>query len=98
MAQWDVHLVSGENYVLDIQNDFLSGVTTRLVVPLLPPDQTPKGYPKLTPAVVVGDVLLYAAVIQMTALPRHTLGPIVAHAESARDDVTRALDMVLAGV
>ncbi|MEM8823077.1 MAG: CcdB family protein [Pseudomonadota bacterium] len=98
MAQWHVHLVDDRDYVLDIQSDFLSGISTRLVVPLLPPDLIPKGYPKLTPLVVVGDVMLHASVVQMTALPRAALGPVIANAESARDDVTRALDMVLAGV
>ena len=43
MAQYDVvRNPEGSGYLLDVQSDLLDGLTTRLVVPLMPQTQAPK--------------------------------------------------------
>lgn len=98
MAQWDVHAVRGGGYALNVQSDLLEPSGTRLVIPLVPASETEGIARRLCPAVLVGDLDLHAMVLLTTALPLVTLGPRIASAEHAREDVTRALDMVLSGV
>ena len=53
MGRYDVYATPGQGgagYVLDVQADFLQGLNTRVVVPLLPPDAAPKPARGLHPA------------------------------------------------
>ncbi|MEM7710180.1 MAG: CcdB family protein [Pseudomonadota bacterium] len=84
-----MHATRGEGPVLEIQSDLVGPVNTRLVIPLVPDD--------LLPPVSIDDGLLHAMVLGLTAIPRAALGPEIADAEESRDEVTRALDMVLSG-
>lgn len=55
MPQFDVYRnVAEPGYLLDCQADFLSGFTTRDVVPLLPPDYAPLPTRRLNPTLRVG--------------------------------------------
>ncbi len=96
MAQWDVHRSEGGLF-LNVQSDLLEGTTTRIVVPLLPSQAPSTAQGRLTPMVVAGDPRLHAHVLSLAAIPISRLGPRIASAEHARDDVTRALDLVLSG-
>jgi toxin CcdB len=52
MARLDVHPMPGkgrEGYVVDVQADLLSHLTTRTVVPLLPEEAVPKPISELNP-------------------------------------------------
>jgi toxin CcdB len=57
MPQFDVYRnVTEPGYLLDCQSDALSGLSTRLVVPLLPPDYAPLPSRRLNPTLrVEGD-------------------------------------------
>lgn len=51
MAQFDVYRNRLEpGYLLDCQSDALSALTTRLVIPLLPPDYAPLPSRRLNPS------------------------------------------------
>lgn len=98
MAQWAVHAMPDEALALDIQSDMIGVTDTRIVMPLVPAEALPTVDRRLLPVVLVGDVQLHGLTPGISAVPRAALGPVVASAEHARDDVTRALDMVLGGV
>lgn len=56
MAQYDVFLnPEGSGYLLDVQSDLLDGLSTRLVIPLLPSSQAPKPAARLNPVMNIKD-------------------------------------------
>ena len=98
MPQWAVHRLGDTNMVLDIQSDMIGAAGTRIVIPLVPKDDLPNVDRRLLPVVLAGDVALHALTLGVTAVPTAALGPALMNAAGAREDVTRALDMVLGGV
>ncbi|UWQ22010.1 CcdB family protein [Jannaschia sp. W003] len=85
-------------HVLVIQNDMLEETGTRIVMPLRRRNEAPPDHPRLQPVILLGDEVWVALALNVATLSLAEIGPLVASAEGARDDVTRALDMVLAGV
>ena len=56
MTQYDVFWnPEGPGYLLDVQSDLLDGLTTRLVVPLMPQTQAPKPAARLNPIVKIAE-------------------------------------------
>lgn len=56
MAQFDVFRnPEGSGYLLDVQSDLLDGLSTRLVIPLLPALQAPRPAARLNPVVNIKD-------------------------------------------
>jgi toxin CcdB len=50
MARFDIFKNEGEvGYLLDVQSDLLSGLNTRVVVPLLPKSSAPSPAQRLNP-------------------------------------------------
>lgn len=88
----------GIPFLLDVQTDLLSGLATRLVVPLYRraayPGQLLAG---LMPAFDVNSELCVAAVAEMAAVPARCLGSEVADAGGRRSDILSALDLLISG-
>ncbi len=84
-------------WLLDVQADFLDHLRTRVVVPLLPPDEVPARIADLHPAFEVQGERLLMATQLMAAVPRRDLGRTVGNLAPQRDDITRALDLLLTG-
>ena len=80
------------------QNDILSEAGTRLVMPVVASSDAPPDHPRLQPKVMVGDDVWVALALNVATLGLAEFGPPIADAKHARDDVTRALDMILSGV
>ncbi|WP_442680181.1 CcdB family protein [Sphingomonas sp. ASY06-1R] len=100
MARLDVHarLDGGAGYLLDVQADLLSGLNTRLVVPLLPLDQAPAPAARLNPVFDIAGrphvmVTQFAAAVHI-----RELGERVAVLSDAHEIVTAALDLLITGV
>jgi toxin CcdB len=55
MAQFDVYRLAGGELALDVQTDLLSGISTRVVIPLLPLHEAPVAHPRLNPIVMVEE-------------------------------------------
>lgn len=98
MARFDVYR-HGERsgYLLDCQADVLNRLNTRLVVPLLPPDEGPLPIARLNPAFRVEekDVVMYtqyAASVPARELRRHVTS--LANEDRA---IMNALDMLISG-
>jgi toxin CcdB len=100
MAHLDVYATPGagrRGYVLDVQAGLLSGLRTRVVVPLQPAHEAPPGMRNLNP---VFDVLgePYVMVTQsLSSVPVKELGKPLMSGAAWRDDVLRALDVLIGG-
>lgn len=75
MARFDMHARrdGGAGYLLDVQADLLSGLNSRLVVPLLPRAEAPTPAARLNPVIDIADapfivVTQFAAAIHVREL------------------------------
>lgn len=100
MARLDVHgrRDGGAGYLLDVQAELLSGLNTRLVVPLLPRAMAPTPAARLNPLVdVAGEP--YVVVTQFTAAVHvRDLGERVTTLADHHDMVMAAIDLLITGV
>ncbi len=99
MAQFDVHQhTAGSSLLLDCQSDLLSHLNTRLIVPLMRPEEAPLPAGRLNPAFAIsGDT--YIMVTQFTgAMETRELGPVVASLAEHDLEITGALDVLISGV
>lgn len=98
MARFDVHPMRGRRgYLLDCQTDYLTGLDTRLMVPLFLLEDFPQAAARLNPRFRVEQ----ADVVMMTqyaaALERRVLGPPIASLAEEHYAIMNALDMLLNG-
>ncbi|WP_162683334.1 CcdB family protein [Rhodobacteraceae bacterium DSL-40] len=96
--QFDVFRMSDGMLVVVIQNDLLDAVRTRVVAPLLPVGRAGPPMRGLNPEFQMGAerVVLMPQLLATLALPE--LGERVGSLAPMRDDIVRALDILLAGV
>jgi len=99
MARFDVYEIKRtiSRYVVDVQADLLVSLGTRVVVPLLPPSLMAAPIRDLNPAVTIGtETFLFHPQLILT-IPRQALRRHVSQLTIERDDITRALDILLTG-
>ena len=97
MACFDIHS-TGSGLVVDVQSDLIEILSTRVVVPLIPPDRAPKPARRLNPIFDLpgpGPVVFVAQYI--AALPRAELGTPTGSLAAERDAIRGALDMLFLG-
>ncbi len=99
MARFDVHPMpgGGEGYVVDVQADLLSHLSTRVVVPLLPEAAVPRPIGELNPVYDVRGVLHVLVTQAIASIPGRELKRSVFGFAEHRDSITRALDFLLVG-
>lgn len=98
MPQFDVYPnVSEPGYLLDCQSDAMSGLSTRLVVPLLPPDYAPVPSRRLNPILRVGEDEVVMMTHFAVAVPRRVLGKSVGSLAQEYTIIMNASDMLLSG-
>ena len=103
MAQFDIHARPGRHpddpihFLLDLQNDLLEGMQTRLVAPLA---TAAAGSPirGLTPTVAVGGQSYLLLTHLMAAVPARTLGELAGSARGQREEIVRAIDLLVTGL
>ena len=98
MAKYDVYRADAGTYLLDCQTDLLSGLNTRLVVPLMPPKGAPVAGARLNPTfdiegITCSMVTQYAAVVLAIDL-RDFVMSLEAHDLA----IDKALDVLISGV
>jgi toxin CcdB len=98
MAQYDVHLGRDGELLLDIQSDALSGLNTRIVVPIMPSQSAPKPLSHLNPEIVLDDVPYRIVTQFMTAVRLADLGKTLGSLKPLDQRVSRALDFLLHGI
>lgn len=99
MARFDVFARPDRapGLLLQVQSDFLDGLDTRVVVPLMPPGLVPRPTRDLHPVFEVDGTRYVMATQLLGALSRHELRGRVANLAHERDSITRALDLLLTG-
>lgn len=104
MAQFDAHRnpirADSEHIplVLDVQNDFLSILPTRIVVPLIRAEQFRNRIERLHPEFLIVGLPLIMVTTEVGVLPRSALGSPVANLLDRRDAIIGAIDMLITGV
>jgi toxin CcdB len=97
VARFDLYAPAAQVYVLDVQADLLTDFGRRVVVPLLPPLRIPKPTRDLHPKLHVDDRPLLMATHLIASMRRVELGRARGNLTHYRDEITRALDMLLTG-
>jgi toxin CcdB len=98
MACFDMHAQESGGYLLDIQANLLSDLSTRVVIPLLPRDQAPKPARTLNPEFDIDGAPHFMVTQFLGAIDRAELGAPVGSLLGRRDDVIRTIDMLLSGI
>jgi toxin CcdB len=99
MARFDVHRRrDGGGYLLDCQADLLSDLSTRFVVPLLPPDTAPKPAVRLNPLLDVGGESHVMVTQFAAAVLKSELGERVDNRREDAEQIIGALDLLITGV
>jgi toxin CcdB len=87
----------GSGYILDVQTDLLSGLNTRVVVPLIEIKDAPKTAKYLNPIFQI-DGNEYAMITQFIAsIPLSELTNPVANLNQHHHEISAALDMIFSG-
>ena len=98
MARFDIFRNEGEaGYLLDVQSDLLSGLNTRVVVPLLPRSSAPSPAQRLNPVFSIEGQELVMATQYMAAVPESELRSGVGRLAEKKDEISAALDMLFVG-
>jgi len=93
--------LAAENYpyLLDVQSELLSGLDTRLVIPLMKKEEIRNAIIKnLNPIARVGGLEYVVVTQQMAAVPKVVVGEKVDHSEFSRTDVLTAIDFLITGI
>ncbi|MCC5946801.1 MAG: CcdB family protein [Bernardetiaceae bacterium] len=98
MARFDVfENEGGSGYLLDVQSDLLSGLNTRVVVPLLPQSSAPSPAQRLNPVFSVEGQEVVMATQYMAAVPEKELRTGVGSLAEKQDEISAALEMLFLG-
>ena len=99
MARLDLHRNrEGSFYLLDVQADILRGLSSRLVIPVLPLDQAPPIAGKLNPMVTIEGVRHSLVTQHMTAVSGKLLGEVVASLVNRDNEIAGAIDLLISGI
>lgn len=96
MAQFDVYRLPNEVLVVDLQTDLIGLDASRVVAPLLEEGGF-AAFPGLTPSVRFEDRNWIVRIPQLAAVPAKDLQDCVGSLQNARDELKRALDILIDG-
>lgn len=99
MARYDVYRTRNEiGYLLDVQNDLIDNLNTRVVVPLLPLGSMPPTVKRLHPIFEIEGRRFVMATHLLAAVTTNELSGKTANLLKHHDDIIRALDLLFQGV
>ena len=84
-------------YLLDVQSDLISGVATRVVVPLFKAKEFGSPAPRLNPTFEIERVQVVMSTAELAGVSRAVLCLKVASLADRRDEILAALDLVFFG-
>jgi toxin CcdB len=89
---------TGQGFLLDIQSNLLDRLKTRVVVPLLPVDLFRRLVANLNPVFEIEEQRVAMMTEFMAAMPLRELGEVRGSLAGHRDQIVRAVDVLLIGV
>jgi toxin CcdB len=100
MAQFDIYGTTGEGvaYLLDLQDEMLEHLSTRVVAPLALPESVGTPMKIVNPRISVGGVQYLLLTHLLAAIPAASLGQPVASAKAQRDEIVGAVDFLFTGI
>lgn len=103
MAQFDVYKNSNSAtnktypYVLDVQNNLLDSLATRVVVPLASEKKVGTPMARLNPCFEIEGKRVVMSTAELAGVSKQSLGKKVASLISRRNEILGALDFVITG-
>lgn len=98
MARFDVYKnPDGSGFLLDVQADLLGHLNTRVVVPLMRPDDAPMPAERLNPTFLIGEEKVVMVTQFLSAVPTAILKTPVTTLDAHDIEIIDAVDMVLQG-
>lgn len=98
MARFDVYrMATAQGFLLDVQTDLLNGLSTRVVVPLLPLTNAPLPAQRLNPVFDIENLEVLMATQFLAAVPESELKEVVGNLEGCQNEISVALDMLFSG-
>jgi toxin CcdB len=98
MARHDVYKnTKGGGLILEVQNDILDIIGSRVVVPLVPKDKFPRLTARLNPEFTIDDRQYVMLSQQIAAFPAAALGAPLTSLKQHHNAITVALDMLFLG-
>jgi toxin CcdB len=100
MAQFDVYGCRGKNakYLIDLQENILDTLTTRVVAPLVPLTVVSLPIKNINPIIHINNEKLVLLTHLLAAVPCKQLGQFIMNVKMQRDDIISAIDMLFTGV
>ena len=98
MAQYDVWAMSDGELAVDVQSDLLDPASTRVVIPLVPPDPVGRTFKRLNPVLKVDADQLLLATQLISVIRRSDLKRKVGSVSDQSDAITAAVDMLITGI
>lgn len=96
MARFDVYRTQG-SLAVDVQTNLLYGLTTRLLVPLIPVSGGPIPASRMNPVLEVTGELYSLQPQLMAAVPERSLGKPIDNVLRHYDRIVAAIDMIFNG-
>lgn len=100
MAQFDVYINENNQtsqrvpYLLDVQNDILKSLKTRVVIPLV---RDLKGVQGLTKEFIINDEKVYLTTAQMGAVMISELKQKITSLENEKEEIKNSIDFLIYG-
>jgi toxin CcdB len=104
MAQFDVYENPNPTsrktipYLLDVQNDLLDSLATRVIVPLATIATIPKPGRHLNPALSIGEIIVVMSTAEIAGISVKSLGKRVCSIKEQRNEIVAALDFLITGI
>jgi toxin CcdB len=101
MAQCDIYRTpvhGGVEFLLDLQDDLLENLATRVVAPLVKPDMVGQAMRTLHPRIWMGNEPYVLLTHLLAAIPAASLGECVGSAKTQRQEIVAAVDLLFTGI
>ena len=99
MAKYDIYSLSSASteYLLDLQDEIIDSLSTRVMAPLVPVDDVPKRMKILNPIIAVAGTDYLLMTHLLAAIPASVLKIKVGSVSIQRDEIIASLDFLFAG-
>ncbi|MGA0572359.1 CcdB family protein [Variovorax sp. VNK109] len=103
MARFDVHahpvaaMRKTVPYLVDVQNDFINGLDSRIVIPMRPASSYRARLRDLNPVFEIRGKSVVLDTASMAAFPARELGPSIESLRGRHDEIVSAIDCLFGG-